>query len=58
MFKLRAQEPLKVVVTMDYVTLEMEVDTGAAASIISKEMYEHLRGFSTKPALKPSNMLL
>ena len=56
--KLGVREPLNLVVTVDYATLEMEVDTGAAASVISKEMYECLWGCSAKPTLKRSNMLL
>ena len=39
-------------------TLEMEVDTGAAASVISKKTYKHLWRHTTRPALKPCDMLL
>ena len=58
LFKLRAREPLTVVVTVDEVTLEMEVDTRVAASVISKETYDRLWRHPTKPTLKPSSMLL
>ena len=39
--------------TVDDATLEMEVDTGAAASVISKETYDRLWRRPTKPTLKP-----
>ena len=44
--------------TVDDATLEMDVDTGAAASVISKETYDRLWRRPTKPTLKPSSMLL
>ena len=58
LFKLGAREHLTVVVTVDNATLEMEVDTGAAASVISKETYDRLWRRPTKSTLKPSSMLL
>lgn len=57
LFKLGASEPMRVSVKANNVTL-VEVDTGAAASVISKKTYERLWRYTTRPALKPSDMLL
>ena len=43
------KEPILVDVCLNGVGLKMEVDTGAAVSVVSKEMYEQLKGVTVTP---------
>ena len=48
-------QPLKVTVIVNDANLEMEVDTGASASIISEQTYNQLWPQDRRPQLQPSN---
>ncbi|MCY3927857.1 MAG: retroviral-like aspartic protease family protein [Acidobacteria bacterium] len=51
-------KPLKVIVRVNNVELDMEVDTGASVSIISEETYNRLWPEGQKPSLQESNITL
>eukprot|EP00731_Ephydatia_muelleri_P004148 Em0002g324a len=58
LYNFRSPDPLKAPVKVNNVTIEMEIDTGAAASVISKRTYKNAWVREARPSLLTTDVLL
>ena len=58
LYSFRSPDPLKAPVKVNNVRIEMEIDTGAAASVISKRTYRNAWVREARPSLLTTNVLL
>ena len=58
LYAFRSPDPLRAPVKINNVTIEMEIDTGAAASVISEKTYKNAWVGEGRPSLLTTNVLL